>query len=188
MPAPPPKPDLTRVLELTCDDAFFAISGTRRLDVENLRSFAARRIPTLTAVARGAAPQTLDDWDAWVLSRCSAIATVAPMWWLPMADAVESGLSLEHGARGLRSLFTSKPSEKDVDRVKKLGALCVRAMTAVLASVGPLNAENRLRREALLASLGLADDARAELAREPPIEAEQLDISGNSDSKMARSI
>jgi len=59
-------------------------------------------------------------------------------------DAVEGGLSLEHGARGVRSLFTSKPSDKDVARVRSRGGVAVRVVTSVLVAAGPLNAESTL--------------------------------------------
>ena len=43
-------------------------------------------------------------------------------------------VSLAAGARGVRALFTSKPSEKEVQRTKRVGSLAVRALTAVLCA------------------------------------------------------
>ena len=184
-----PHPDLTTALTVLCDDIFFAITGARRLDLEALRGLATRRAPMVAEVARGkSAPTRIDDWDSWVLSRCAAIAPIAPPWWLPMSDAIASGLSLEHGARGLRSLFTSKPSEKEVDRIRTLGSLAVRAVGAVLSAAGAYNGEARLRRDAVLLSLGLPEADRQKLENEPPFEAEQLDIHGNLDGKVGRAV
>ncbi len=116
------------------------------------------------------------------------LAPIAPPRWVPLADAVEGGLSLEHGARGVRSLFTSKPSDKDVARVRGLGGMAVRAVTSVLAAAGPLTAEAMLLRRALIALLGLPDHDRAELEAELPLHAEALDIPGDVDGKLARSM
>ena len=60
-----------------------------------------------------------------------------------MMDVVREKVTLEIGARGLRSLFSSKPSDKDVARVKRYGSLAVRVLRAVLAADGPLDAEER---------------------------------------------
>jgi hypothetical protein len=186
--AAPPKPDLARVLAHLCEDAFFTVAGAVRLDVEALRALAARRAPVLVAAARGAPSPGLDDWDPWILALCAVLAPIAPPRWVPLADAVEAGLSLEHGARGVRALFTSKPSEKDVARVRSLGGLAVRVVTSVIASAGPLNGEAALLRLSLVASLGLPDHDRAELEAEPPAPAEMLDLHGDLDAKLARSL
>ncbi len=186
--APLPKPDLAAVLSRLTEDAFFAVAGAERLDADILRALATRRSAVLVAAARGAPSLGLDDWDPWILALAAALAPIAPPRWIPLADAVEAGLSLEHGARGVRSLFTSKPSDKDVARVRTLGGLGVRVITSVLGSTGPLNAESALLRGALVASLGLPDHDRAELAAEPPVPAEQLDLHGDLDGKLARSL
>ncbi len=107
---------------------------------------------------------------------------------MPFADAVQAGLSLEHGARGVRSLFTSKPSDKDVARVRSLGGKAVRAITSVLGATGKLGPEADLMRRALLASLGLPDAERAALELEAPLDPEALDLSGDVDPKFARSL
>jgi hypothetical protein len=186
--APQPPPNLAAALSLVCEDAFFALAGAGRLDADMLRALAGRRTAAIAAAAQGAAPPGLDAWEPWVLSLCVALAPIAPPRWIPAADAIEAGLSLEHGARGLRSLFSSKPSDKDILRVRSLGALAVRCVTSVLAATGPLGAEPQLLRHALLASLGLSEETRRELAAEPPVPAEQLDIHGDLDPKLARSI
>ena len=50
-----------------------------------------------------------------------------------MSEVLAEKVTLEVGARGLRSLFSSKPSDKDVQRVKRLGSL---ALPWVLATPG----------------------------------------------------
>ncbi len=184
----PPKADLAAVLSHLCEDAFFTVAGSARLDVDALRALAQKRAPALVSAARGVASPGLDAWDPWILTLCAVRAPIAPPRWVPLADAIADGLSLEHGARGVRALFTSKPSEKDVARVRELGGTAVRAITSVLAAVGPLNAEATLLRRALIALLGLPDHDRAELEAELPLHAEALDLPGDLDAKLARSL
>jgi hypothetical protein len=185
---PPPKPDLAAVLSHLCEDAFFTVAGSARLDLDALRAVSTKRAPVLVAAARGVPSPGLDAWDPWILTLAGVLAPIAPPRWVPLADAVEAGLSLQHGARGVRSLFTSKPSDKDVARVRHLGGMAVRAITSVLAATGPLNAEARMLRLALLASLGLPERDRAEIEAELPVDAEALALPGDLDGKLARSV
>lgn len=180
--------DLAAALSLLCEDAFFAVAGSARLDADMLRALAARRAVVVAGAARGVPSPGLDAWEPWVLALSAALAPIAPPRWIPLADAVVSGLSLEHGARGLRSLFSSKPSDKDVARVRSLGALAVRCVTSVLAATGPLNDEARILRRALVASLGLPDETRREIEAEPPVPSELIDLHGDLDAKLSRSI
>jgi hypothetical protein len=187
-PAAAGSPNLAAALAVLCEDAFFAVAGAARLELDVLRALSARRVSAVAAVARGTPTPGVDAWEPWVLGLCHAMAPIAPPRWVPMADAVEAGLSLEHGARGVRSLFTSKPSEKDVARVRSMGALAVRAVTSVLAATGALTAEARLLRSALIASLGLPDADRQALEAEPPYHVELLDMHGDLDGKFTRSL
>ena len=186
--ATPPPPALAAVLACLSEDAFFTIASSARLDLDALRALAAKRAPALIAAARGLPGPGLAAWDPWILALCGVLAPIAPPRWVPFADAVEAGLSLEHGARGVRSFFTSKPSDKDVARVRGLGGAAVRALTSVLAAAGPLNVESMLLRRALIASLGLPDPDRAELEAELPFPVEALDLHGDFDAKLARSL
>lgn len=153
-----------------------------------LKALSARRVSAIVAAAHGSRPPGLDAWEPWVLELCTALAPIAPPRWIPVGDAVREGLSLEHGARGLRSLFSSKPSDKDILRVRSLGALTVRCVTSVLGATGPLHEEAQLLRRALLASLGLSDETRRELENEAPVPAEALELHGDMDQKLSRSI
>jgi hypothetical protein len=185
-PAPDPNP--VPVLVTLSEDVFFAIAGSGRFDIDQLRALAARRAPALRAAALGAPPEGLAAWEGWLLSLCAAMAPIAPPRWMPMADAIEAGLSLEHGARGMRSLFTSKPSEKEVNRVRTLGAVVVRALGAVQGAAGSFPPEARLIRSTLVASLGLPADDQRQLNAEEPQDAEALDIQGGMEPKLARAV
>jgi hypothetical protein len=187
--APPFTPDFDSVLAQLTEDAFFTIAGSARIDLDALRALAQKRAPAREAAARGTPVPGLDAWDTWVLELCAHLASIAPPRWMPLADAVEAGLSLSHGARGLRSLFSSKPSDKDVARVRGLGGAALRSITSVLAATGPLSAEAILLRNALLVSLGLPDADRQALWVEEPLHAEMLDLHGDLlEDKLAKSI
>ena len=117
-------------------DGRWAVSYTH-LDVYKRQ----RRGHAYTAAVQGQ-PHTrmTTHFDAWVVEMARALAPIAPPVWVPMMEVVREKVTLEIGARGLRSLFSSKPSEKEVARVKRYGSLAVRVLRAVLSSDGPLDA------------------------------------------------
>jgi hypothetical protein len=186
--APPPNVCLVHALRNLCDDAFFAITATARLDPDLLRSLARRRAPTIQATARGAPPELLDQWNAWIERLSAAIASIQPPRWLAMAGVVDEGLSLEGGARGVRSLFTSKPSEKDVARVRSFGTFVSRALASVLGATGTFNTEARTQRGCFLVSLGLPDEELRALAAEEPMPADKLEVPEGMPPKLARAV
>jgi tellurite resistance protein len=97
-------------------------------------------------------------------------------------------VTLEIGARGLRSLFSNKPSDKDVARVKRYGSLAVRVLRAVLASDGSLDDEERTTIASVVASLGLPEADANTLYGEPPVAPTTLDVYGEMDAAVARAI
>ncbi len=183
----PPLNSLVTLVTL-CEDAFFGVTASGRLDLESLRGLAGRRAGAYRAAALGSPGPTLTDWEPWLLALCAAIAPIAPPRWMPMAEVVHAGLSLELGARGMRSLFTSKPSEKEVMRVRTQGAFTVHVLASVLAAAGQWSAESRLLRAALVASLGLPEDDQRVLNGEGPFPPEGLELHGGCDAKLARAI
>ncbi len=118
----------------------------------------------------------------------AAIAPVSPPRWLAMADVIEEGVSLELGARGMRSLFTSKPSEKDVARVHSFGGFAARALAAVLAATGEFHPEARAQRGCFVASLGLSDAEQRVLTIEEPMAAAALEVPEGLPPKIARAV
>lgn len=184
----PSLPSLVFTLLTLCDDAFFAVASTARLDLDVLRALSKRRSAALIAVARGAPPEEISQGDPWLIRLAAAIAPIAPPRWLPMANLIEDGLSLEHGARGMRALFTSKPSEKEIARVRSLGAFSVRALASVLSGSGNLRPEAHLYRSCLVASLGLSDEEQRALLAEEPLSAESIDVPASVEPKLARGI
>ncbi|MDI1479748.1 hypothetical protein [Polyangium sp. y55x31] len=171
-----------------CDDVFFAIASTNRLDEGVLRALAKRRAPVLQAAARGAPPEHLGAWDTWLVRMAAAIAPIQPPRWLAMADVIDEGISLEGGARGVRSLFTTKPSEKDVARVKAFGGFASRALAAVLGATGEFQMEAKSQRGCFIASLGLPEEDEKALAKEEPVRAETLEVPEGLPPKIARAV
>jgi hypothetical protein len=117
-----------------------------------------------------------------------AVAPIFPPGWLPMAEVIREKVTLEVGARGLRSLFSSKPSDKDVQRVKRLGTLAVRVLRAVFVSDGALDHEETRTIASVIASLGLPDADAQQLFAEPPVPVEQLDVYGDIEPAIAKAV
>lgn len=180
--------DLEAALRGITEDALFVLAGSMRADLDALRATARRRSALYQEIARGASRTQPDDLEAWVRELCAAVAPVAAPRWMPMAELIDAGVTLHGGARGLRSLFTSKPSEKEVERVQRLGAFALRAMTAVMGADGVLGEDEELARQALLASLGLPEATVRMLAAEPPIAVEALDVPEELDTKLGRAV
>src|SRR4029079_12208498 len=112
------------------------------------------------------------EFDNWIVELTRAVAPIFPPTWMPMAEVIREKVTLEVGARGLRSLFSSKPSDKDVQRVKRLGTLAVRVLRAVIAADGPMDPEEARPVAGLVASFGLPDDLAQPLYAEAPIAVE----------------
>ncbi len=180
------KPLLVNLLRCLCEDILFLLASTQQVGEEAIATLARRRAPTYEEVARGGVPDN-DDWRRWVVDMCAAVAPVRPPSWLPMHELVGS-VSLEAGARGVRSLFTSRPSEKEVQRARKIGALAVRALASVLGSDGALRADEDLLRACLVAALGLPEEDERLLVVEPPMPAQALEVQGDMDPRIARLI
>lgn len=179
--------NLESALVTVVDDAFFGITASSRLEADELAALGRRRAGAVVAALRNARPHGLELGDEWLVPLCAAIAPIAPPWWLPMAQVV-TVLSLEHGARGVRSLFTSKPSDKEVARVRRIGSLAARVLASVLAAAGGPQAEAWLLRATLVASLGLPEDDQRLLNAEQPMAPEALGLFENVEPKVARSI
>lgn len=180
---------LSRLVSTLGEDALFVFSSGERKAKEALEGIAKRRTEAYVAVLRGVGvPRLSNDQDAWVVELCRATAAVAPPQWLPMHEILEEKVTLEVGARGLRSLFSSKPSDKDVQRVKRLGTFVTRALKAVLAADGPLDAEELRIVTALVGSFGLPEEDARTLVSEAVVPASQLDVYGDVEPAVARGI
>jgi len=178
------KPPLVNLLRCLCEDILFLIASSQQVSEEPIAALARRRTPDYEQIARGGQPDN-DDWPRWVVNMSAAVAPVRPPTWMPMHELVGS-VSLEAGARGVRSLFTSRPSEKEVLRARKIGSLTVRALTSVLGSDGPLRADELMLRSCLIAALGLPEEDERLLVVEQPMPTQALEVYGDMDPRIAR--
>ncbi len=180
---------LDRLVGVLGEDAIFVLAARPRDAKEALDALVQRRGPSYTAAVQGQ-PHTrmTTQLEAWVIEMARVMAPVWPPTWMPMMDVVREKVTLELGARGLRSLFSSKPSDKDVARVKRYGTLAVRTLRAVLASDGPLDGEERTCVAALISALGLPEGDANALHAEAPVHPETLEVYGEMDEGVIRGL
>lgn len=134
-------------LRAIIDDAVFVIAGTDKLDAETIREVGER--------ATWPESDTADDTAWWAEMTRSLVPTKIPLW-LPMPDVIKAHTLLS-GARGMRSLFTSKPSDKQVQGCRHIAATCTKMMTSVMASKTQLGAEQRRWRTNFVSAFGLPE-------------------------------
>ncbi|HSO37008.1 MAG TPA: hypothetical protein VLT33_31000 [Labilithrix sp.] len=192
MDAYAPTPDgktlvLGRLVSTLAEDAIFGLSCGGGTDV--LDGLGKRRGEAYAAVLAGHRLNTMvSEFDNWVVEMTRAVAPIHPPSWMPMAEVIREKVTLEAGARGIRSLFSSTPSDKEVQRVKRLGTLAVRVLRAVFIADGTLDPEEQRTIAGLVASLGLPDADAQALYAEGPVPVEQLDVYGDIEPAVAKAL
>ena len=182
---------MSRLVAALAEEAIFAFAGASGGAKDAIEGIIKRRADAHLAFFQAAAqpaPTMTGGFDAWLVELTRAAAPVAPPVWLPMSEVIREKVTLEAGARGLRSLFSSKPSDKDVQRVKRLGTLSVRVLRAVYAADGPVDAEEGRTIAALVASLGLPEADTAPLYAEAPQSMEEMSVYGDVEANVARAV
>ncbi len=180
---------LAKLVSITCEEAIFGLSAALGNAHDALEDLVKRRKDSHGLMLSGQrTPRMIDSFDAWVVEMTRAIAPICPPSWMPMAEVLAEKVTLEGGARGLRSLFSSKPSDKDVQRVKRLGSLAVRVLRAVFAADGPVDGEEARTLSSLITSLGLPEQDSAPLYTEAPVVIDRIDVYGEIDSGVARAM
>jgi hypothetical protein len=183
---PVDEPALARALATLGEDLAFFTVAAEKADTDLFQKVARRRADVYGALLRGVSTPTATELHPWVLSLTRAMAPVEPPTFIPMHELVSSGVSLSSGARGMRSLFSSKPSEKDVQRVRALGAFAVKVAVIAMATDGPLVPEEMLLRDALVSLLGLPAEDETALFSLQPSDPASLPIPSDLDPKSAR--
>ena len=178
---------LLRSLETLTEDLVFVISASGVAEEAAWKTLGEQRGPAWegSAGAKATPIPRAQSGRQWLLAMSAMLTSSSPPWFLPMREAVEKGLTLSGGAGGLRSLFTAKPSDKEMGRVRRLGGLALRVTTAVLVSDGPLSSEEEHLRELLVLCLGLPADERAGLLAEAPVALASLELPEGLDAKLA---
>jgi len=178
---------LSRLVATLAEDAIFGLSCGAGVSI--LEMLGRRRGEAYQAVLAGHRINTMSgELDPWLVEMVRAIAPIHPPAWLPMGEVLREKVTLEVGARGLRSFFSSKPSEKDVLRVKRLGTLATRVLRAVFAADGPVDHEEQRSLAAFVASLGLPDEDAKPLYAEPPMDVQHLDVYGDVEAGFAKAL
>ena len=180
---------LERLLGVLAEDAFYVLAGGGRDTKDALDGLLQRRAAAYTAAVQGQ-PHTrmTGQFGAWLVDMARAMAPVSPPTNVPMMEIVREKVTLEIGARGLRSLFSSKPSDKDVARVKRYGSLAVRVLRAVLAADGTLDDEERTIAASIIASLGLPEADANALYSEPAMSPQSLEVYGEVEAAIVRAV
>jgi hypothetical protein len=184
----PADAELIVALETIAEDALFGVAAAGEDDEDVLVGLGKRRAQVYEDVLRDKEHVPISNFRAWMTELTAALAPVCPPAWMPMAELVKSGITVEGGARGVRALFTSKPSEKTVERVRRVGALAVRTVVAVLSADGELDPDEEDQRAALVASLGLPEEDEQKLLAEPAHAADKIELYGDLDGKLAKEI
>jgi hypothetical protein len=181
-----PRPFLVELLRLLCLDSMFLVASSLEMRDDDLEALGRRRAERYELVAQGGSGDD-EPQPAWELALCAATAPIRPPIWLPMHQLV-GDVSLAAGARGVRSLFTRKPSGSQVARARAVGSFAVRALAAVLGADGPLDPDERHVRACLVAALGLPEQDSVVLCAEPPMPVESIEVPPDLDPKLARSL
>jgi hypothetical protein len=178
---------LSQLVATLAEDVIFVLAGDDGAVVSSPFEALARRRADLYADVLAGKPRAamLSSFDAWMVDLSRAIAPIAPPDWLPMGDVLRLHITLEAGARGLRSLFSDKPSDKDVAKVKRLGTLAARLLRQVQAAEGATNSDDARVIAAFVASLGLPQADASALLEEPVM---HLDVYGDVEPKVLRAI
>jgi hypothetical protein len=179
---------LVETLAAVTEDALFGVAAAGEDDEDVLMGLGKRRAPVYDDIVRGKGSVPVSSFRPWMMDLAAALAPVCPPAWMPMAGLVKSGITVEGGARGVRAIFTSKPSEKKVEHVRRVGTLAVRTLVAVLAADGALDPDEEDLCAAFVASLGLPDEDEKKLLAEPSYSADTLEIYGDLESKLAKEI
>jgi tellurite resistance protein len=184
----PEQATLVRGLQAVTEDVFFGVAAAGRDDEDTLIALARRRSDVYENILRGRSAVAVTDYRTWMTGLARAIAPVCPPVWMPMSDLVAGGMTLEGGVRGVRALFTTKPSEKKVEHVRQVGSFAVRVLSAILSADGELDADEFDLIAALAASLGLRPEDEQLLLGEAPTAPAELEPPLDLEPKLARSL
>jgi hypothetical protein len=179
---------LARLVGVLAEDALFALAAGGDC-ADALEALAKRRHEAYAALPQGVPfARMTGAFEPWACELARALAPVAPPVWMPMMDVVRERVTLEGGPRGLRSLFSSKTSDKEASRITKIGTLAARVLRAVLAADGPLDPEESMLVSSFVAALGFPDVDAAKLRDEAPMPIEKVEIYGDLDPDTARAV
>lgn len=175
---------LHHVLRHACEDALFAVAGSSLKALSVVRE---QRAAAHDAIARGESAVVMADFEAWLASLTAAVAGDFAPWFVPMHDAIEAGMTLHGGPRGLRAVI---PIGVDEARARLLaeGVFAVRVARAVSSAGGGVASESESRAlELLIEGLGVPEAEARVLRAEAPIPIAAMELP-ELDAKKAKVI
>ncbi len=170
------------------EDLLFSLSGGEGSDAEALVGILGRRLKHHQKARTEAVSRMGSDFEPWLFALARAAAPIAPPSWLPMGDVLREKVTLEVGARGLRSLFSSTPSDKEKERVRKIGGFAARVLRGTFAADGEISAEETRAIRTFVGALGLPEADEKSILEEPVFPVETLDVVGEIEPKVLRAI
>ncbi len=173
--------NISRVFALAARDLVVALAAGESF-ATFLDPFARRRAAVY--VPGTAAPTEEAYWPGIA----AALAGVAPPEGMPMAGLIAAGATLERGARGLRGLFTSTPSDKDRKKVARVAALAARVMEIVAGADNTLTDDERRGIAMAMASFGLSPDELTAARPGGRMTPAQLEIFGELEPRVRREL
>lgn len=170
-----------KTFSLAARDLVVVVAG-RESFARHLTEIARRR------AARYAAPDSVPEGDGYWTDLAAALAPVLPSELMPMWGLIDAGVTLEGGARGLRSLFSAVPSEKERRRVQRTAGLASRVMALAGGADGALTDDEKRLGDMAMCSFGLSPDELAAARGEAPASAAKLEVYGELDARVRREL
>ena len=178
---------LSRALRVVAEDVVFATLAAEKADPDLWTELATRRAETYKFVVGGGAVAAPSDRDSFTITLSRAMAPSLAPRFLPMHELAD-GFGLAAGARGLKSLFSSKPSDKDRARVRALAVTAAHVSASAMAANGELSSEERLFLRASAACFGLSTEDEAGVAAVEAAAPDKVALPTEVDAKAARAM
>jgi hypothetical protein len=173
--------DAARTFCLAARD-LVAVVAARESFGRSLAEFVRRRAP------RYADPDGVPAGDDYWTDLAATLAPVLPSEHMPMWGLIDADLTLEGGAKGLRSLFSSTPSERERRKVQRTATLAWRVMSIVAHTDAAVTADEARLMNMAMSSFGLTADELAAARADGPSRAAQLEVFGELDGRVRREL
>lgn len=177
---------LSQALRVVSEDVIFATLAAEKADADLWAELAARRAEAYKAALGGTAGHA-SDREGFTITLSRALAPSLAPRFLPMHELADA-FGLAGGARGLKSLFSSKPSDKDRARVRNLALTASLVSASAMAANGELSAEERLFLRASAACFGLLPEEEMGVAAVGAEAPDKVSLPTEIDGKAARAM
>jgi len=138
--------------------------------------------------SRYADPAAAPSGPAYWTDLAAALAPVLPSELMPLWGLIDDGVTLEGGAKGLRSLFSATPSEKERRRVQRTATLAARVLAVAAGADGAAPEDEKRLGDMAMASFGLSADELTAARADAPARASQLEVFGELPGSVRREL